>query len=203
VAGQAVGVSQNDLRAFFAEEVLRDKVMESVVGPAPTEQEQVLVRHILVNTEAEANDVLSALQNGESFAALARAVSQDDGQSDGIATGAAGSASRGGLLDWAGRGSYVDAFEEAVWNAEVGQVLGPIQTEFGYHIIQVTDKQVRPLIGAQSEQAQERAFREWLDAQREEKATTFSYWSNRVVNDPSLPEMGLPEELLFRSLGMQ
>jgi parvulin-like peptidyl-prolyl isomerase len=76
--------------------------------------------------EAEAKAAYEKIAGGASMASLAD-------QSDD-----AGSGANGGLLGWAAKGSYVPAFEDAVWadGLQVGDLLGPIKTEFGYHVMQ-------------------------------------------------------------------
>ncbi len=97
-------------------------------------------RHILLQTEGkdqqevrkQAQDVLKQLRDGGDFAALARENSDD------------GSASRGGDLGWFPEGRMVEPFEEAVFSAkETGLINRLIETEYGYHIIDVTDLPTR------------------------------------------------------------
>lgn len=85
------------------------------------------VRHVLVDTEAEALAVLEALAAGEDFAAVAEARSTD-----------VGSALAGGDLGPAPQGSYVPEFDDAAWSAALGEVVGPIATDFGFHVLEVT-----------------------------------------------------------------
>lgn len=189
-ARRNVGVDEAFLNRLFAEAALREKVLKAVAGEPPKEELQVKARHILLKTQAEAEEVLRALQNGESFAALAAALSQDPG-----------SATRGGELDWAGRGVYVPQFEEAVFNAEIGAVIGPIDTSangpnFGFHIIQVQAREMRPLTEEQGRQIQERTFAQWLSEQRTARnAQTFPLWIDVVPTTPTLAELGLPERI--------
>jgi parvulin-like peptidyl-prolyl isomerase len=189
-ARRNVGVDEAFLNRLFAEAALREKVLTAVAGEPPKEELQVKARHILLKTQAEAEEVLRALQNGESFAALAAALSQDPG-----------SAAQGGELDWAGRGVYVPQFEEAVFNAEIGAVIGPIDTSangpnFGFHIIQVQAREMRPLTEEQGRQIQARTFAQWLSEQRTARnAQTFPLWIDVVPTTPTLAELGLPERV--------
>lgn len=97
------------------------------------------VRHILIKTnelvdDAEAQKRLWALQerikDGDDFATLARAHSDDKG-----------SAINGGSLDWVTPGALVPPFEEAMNKLEINQISNPVQTQFGWHLIQVLDRQ--------------------------------------------------------------
>ncbi len=85
------------------------------------------VRHVLVDTEQEALEVLAALRAGEDFAAVAEARSTD-----------VGSAMVGGDLGPAPQGAYVPEFDDAAWGAALDEVVGPISTDFGFHVLQVT-----------------------------------------------------------------
>ncbi len=189
-AQRAIGADEALLTRIFTEAALRQKVIVAAVGEPPKEELQVKARHILVKTQAEAEEVLRALQNGESFAALAAALSQDPG-----------SGAQGGELGWAGRGLYVPQFEEAVFNAKIGEIIGPIDTSsngpnFGFHIIQVQAREMRALTPQEAEQVQLRAFSQWLTEQRTARnAQTFSLWIDVLPTTPTLTELGLPERI--------
>lgn len=91
--------------------------------------EQVCARHVLVDTEDEANEVLAELEGGADFGQVAT-----DRSIDPSAQGNQGD------LGCASRGQYVPPFEEAVWNGPIGEVQGPVQTDFGYHVILVDSR---------------------------------------------------------------
>lgn len=99
--------------------------------------EQRRARHVLIAVDEDtgsgkaeklAGEVRDRVAKGEDFAALAREYSDDPG-----------SASAGGDLGWAGRGTYVPAFEEALFGLQVGATSDPVKTEFGYHVIQLLE----------------------------------------------------------------
>ena len=99
--------------------------------------EQVHARHVLIKTEgrsdAEAqkmiNDVKARLAKGEAFEAVARQASEEPAAK-----------TTGGDLGWFGRGQMVPAFEQAVFGAQKGTLVGPLKTQFGYHVIEILDK---------------------------------------------------------------
>jgi peptidyl-prolyl cis-trans isomerase C len=85
-------------------------------------------RHILVSTEQECLDLKKRIDEGEDFADLAAAHS------------ACPSGQRGGELGKFGPGQMVPEFDRAVFNGEVGVVQGPVKTDFGYHLLEVTER---------------------------------------------------------------
>lgn len=104
-----------------------------VVATRPAENMVVHARHILFRTSGEDADarqqalkVKEQLQSGANFAEMARQHSDDTG-----------SASKGGDLGWFTRGRMAPPFEEAAFNADVGEIVGPVKTQFGYHLIKV------------------------------------------------------------------
>jgi parvulin-like peptidyl-prolyl isomerase len=119
-------------------------------------------RHILVETEDEAEDIIDRLEDGEDFAEIAQEESIDTG-----------SGAQGGELGEFARGQMVPEFEEAVFTADVGELVGPIQTQFGFHIIEVTDRQEPELADVEEEIRAElgqslegEAVQSWLAEQR-------------------------------------
>ncbi|MDQ8202612.1 peptidylprolyl isomerase [Pelagicoccus sp. SDUM812003] len=83
-------------------------------------------RHILVATEDQCNDLKSKIEGGASFADMAKEHSQCP------------SGSRGGELGEFGRGQMVPEFDKVVFSAPVNEVQGPVRTQFGYHLLEVT-----------------------------------------------------------------
>jgi peptidyl-prolyl cis-trans isomerase D len=102
-----------------------------------TQEEQVQAQHILLRvneerTAEQAEQQLAAararIAGGESFAAVAAEISEDPG-----------TASRGGSLGYFGRGRMTPEFENAAFDAPLNQVIGPVKTPFGVHLLEVTD----------------------------------------------------------------
>ena len=89
---------------------------------------EVRASHILVKTQDEANNILNQIRGGKKFDKMAKKYSDCP------------SGKRGGDLGYFTRGRMVREFEEAAFSMNVGQISAPIKTQFGYHIIMVTDK---------------------------------------------------------------
>ena len=95
-------------------------------------QEEVHARHILVPTEDEARAIETQLKGGADFAALAKEKSKDPG------------AANGGDLGWFTKDQMVPEFADAAFKLDKGQISDPVHTQFGWHIIQVVDKRIKP-----------------------------------------------------------
>ena len=89
---------------------------------------QVNCSHILVKTEKEAKDLMARLGAGEKFEDIAKRFSKCP------------SGKQGGSLGWFGKGQMVKEFDEAAFKGEKGKVVGPVKTQFGYHIIKIVDQ---------------------------------------------------------------
>jgi peptidyl-prolyl cis-trans isomerase C len=83
-------------------------------------------RHILVDSEEKCNELKTEIENGGEFGEVAKANSSCP------------SSAQGGDLGKFGPGQMVPEFDKAVFSGDVGVVYGPIQTQFGYHLLEVT-----------------------------------------------------------------
>lgn len=91
--------------------------------------ETVQAKHILVATEDKCNEILEMITKGDkSFEDAAKELSTCP------------SGQKGGDLGSFGRGQMVKEFEDAAFNAEIGHIVGPVKTQFGYHLIKVEKK---------------------------------------------------------------
>jgi peptidyl-prolyl cis-trans isomerase D len=138
------------------EAVLRQAYMSA--GDRFRTGERVKVRHILLKTtdmsaddqkkqEARANDLLAKIKGGADFAKLATENSDDPG-----------SKARGGDLDWVVKGQTVPNFEAAAFSLKKGELSSVVKTEYGFHILQVMDREdakVKPFEEAKAELAAE------------------------------------------------
>lgn len=124
---EQVKLTDADLRAYYDEHKAEF-----------SQEEQVRARHILVmindqRNEAQARERIQQAQAqlaaGKDFAAVAREYSDDTA-----------SKAAGGDLGYFGRGAMVEEFSNAAFGAQVGQRVGPVKTQYGFHVIEVTDK---------------------------------------------------------------
>jgi parvulin-like peptidyl-prolyl isomerase len=172
-----LGIKDADYMAFFDIQLLQERVMDAVVVDVPSTATQVWARHILVSDEATAQLILEKLKAGEDFAALAQEYSQDTG-----------SAVKGGDLGWFGTGAMVPEFEAAAFALKKtgDYTTTPVQSSFGFHIIQLIAKQERPLSASQYDAAKSQAFSDWLASAREEYGVeTFDIWKEHVPTEPN------------------
>ncbi len=120
-------------------------------------------RHILVEKESDANDIIAKIKKGAKFEDLAKKMSKDPG-----------SGAKGGDLDWANPGNYVKEFSEALVGLQKGKMTDtPVKSQFGYHIIRLDDvrdaqlpkfEDVKPQISQQLLQQKMAKFQEELRA---------------------------------------
>ena len=169
-------MSEDQYEIIFETELVRKKLYDAVTADIALEQDQVWARHILVSTEEEARSIIERLNDGEEFGELAAELSLDTS-----------SGANGGDLGWFGEGQMVAPFEEAVFELEVGEISEPVQSDFGWHVIQLIDRTTLPMTASQYEQARQAAFDEFLTGLREEsEVTIYDYWMERVPAEPGL-----------------
>lgn len=138
--------------------------------------EQVRVRHILVETEAEARFVLARLSRGEKFEDLARQLSKDPGSKE-----------QGGDLGFVARGQLVPEFEQAAFGLAPGQVSGIVRTQYGFHIIQgVARQRAQPSTLAE---VREQIRRQLLGKKQE---ADFTAWLKQVKESAKITRSDTP-----------
>lgn len=137
-----IGITEQDVRQL----IINDQYTTAYVKTKLTEQDRqnyykahpevstvANVRHILVDTEAQAKSVIDRLNKGEKFADLAKELSKDPG-----------SKNNGGLYENIPVSNWVKEFRDATLNQPIGQVGQPVKTEYGYHVILVESRSTLP-----------------------------------------------------------
>ena len=114
--------------AAVTEELLQQAYDEKYANAAPGKEFNAA--HILVDSEETAKEVVAKIEAGEDFAKLAAEYSSDT------------SAQNGGNLGWFGVGVMVKPFEDAVLSLKKGEVSGPVQSQFGWHIVKLMDERL-------------------------------------------------------------
>jgi peptidyl-prolyl cis-trans isomerase C len=136
--------------AYFRDKLLLDEYLEREVKKAVTPEAarklyddtvktmkpepEVRARHILVEEEAEAKKAYERVKGGESFEKVAEELSKDPG-----------SKGEGGDLGFFAKDRMVAPFAEAAFKLEAGQISEPVKTQFGWHVIKVEEKRVKPI----------------------------------------------------------
>lgn len=141
---EAQNISEDGLDRYAAQLLIGESVLERLEEGLPEatteEADQLLIddplawtevcsAHILVATEEEATTVIERLGAGEDFAAVAVEVSLDTG-----------SGPAGGDLGCTSPSGYVDEFAAATMSATIGEIQGPVETQFGFHVIRVDSR---------------------------------------------------------------
>ena len=175
-------VLMETLLAQTAQKSVNDDAMHKVYDDAIKQmkpEEEVHARHVLVKTEDEAKAVLADIKKGTDFAEVAKAKSTEPG-----------AAQSGGDLGYFTKEQMVPEFAEAAFKLDKGKVSEPVKTQFGWHIIKVEDKRVRPTPTFEQVKPQienyvaHRAQAELVEGLR--KSATVERLDKPVAADPSL-----------------
>lgn len=149
---QQEGLTPETLRVELKRQMLISKMASQIVANVPARAEHVHARHILVGTQAEAEQVLAQLQAGADFAQVAMEVSQD-----------VNTRLSGGDLGYFPRGVLTSPeVEEVAFSLQPGAISGVVQSALGYHIVQVLDKGEREISPEHRVLLQDKALRDWL-----------------------------------------
>jgi parvulin-like peptidyl-prolyl isomerase len=176
-----LGMRKAEFRKIFYEfSLYRDRVKAKITADVEHEQDQVWVRHILVTDEAIATSIRTQLLDGADFTDLAAQSSLDTATKD-----------KGGDLGWLGFDSiqYGSDFGTAAFSLKVGEISQPIESIYGYHIVQVLGHEIRPLTEQEYQDAVTAAFNTWLEEQRTNaKIVINSGWTDHVPSSPTIAD---------------
>ena len=150
------GQTLDEARAMLRTQLLYLKMRDRVVGTLQT-AEQVHARHILVDSQATAQALLAQIQAGADFGQIAQQSSQDSL-----------TRANGGDLGWFARGTLpAKEVEDAAFALQPGQLSGVVQSAFGYHLVQVLERDpARKLEGQLFVEVQKQAMENWLNGLR-------------------------------------
>ena len=126
---------ENKVNTMLTDEALREAYADFSKQQEGARQEEVKARHILVDSEEKANNIIAKLKDGADFSKLATEMSSDSA-----------SGTKGGDLGYFTKGQMVPAFSQAAFSLEKGEVTEkPVKSQFGFHVIKVEDKRMQPL----------------------------------------------------------
>ncbi|MGD8759740.1 MAG: peptidylprolyl isomerase [Anaerolineales bacterium] len=152
------GVNEEDFRAQYRGILLREFLTDEMQKDVPREADQVWLRHILVEDEATAEEVLLRLEQGEPWADLAAELSQDLYTSE-----------QGGDLGWMTMQDLMDQFgselAELAFDTPVGEIFGPVETAQGWELVEVLGHEVRELDDEAYRLLVEDTFSRWLESE--------------------------------------
>jgi peptidyl-prolyl cis-trans isomerase D len=181
-------VSEDTIYYFFESVILQERVSEQIINDIAPDEEKLWARHILFQDtetgEAQAKEFLNRIEAGEDFntvaeelAAMAMVENPDDPKV------------RYEDLGWFGEGSMVVPFEAAAKELEVGEISQPVQTSFGWHVIQLLGRDIEPRDQASIDQLRQEGFQNWLDSKRQESSIDISpEWVLSVPTEPAIPD---------------
>jgi peptidyl-prolyl cis-trans isomerase D len=172
----------NALRDMYEVKLLGDKLLEVITKDMVPVEEQVWARHILVETKEEAEEVLSKLDQGLDFHMLAAEHSTEESTKD-----------KGGDLGWFNKDTMVAEFSEVAFSLEVGEISDPVETSFGFHIIQVLGKREYQISPEDFEQDKQVVFNNWIDQERNarDSIVIVDEWEDYVSDKPEVPQQFL------------
>ncbi len=185
-------MSEDDFRDIVRKQILKEKLQEKIgEEKVPPTAEEVHARHILISFSTSTKDgvptgrspelalaraisITQQLQKGADFAELAKKYSDDPGSKE-----------EGGDLGWFPRGVMVREFEDAAFSLKPGEISDPIKTQYGFHIIQVLEKDPNHELDESTlESLRQKAYQEWFTDYKA-KAKIERFWSADKM--PELP----------------
>ena len=173
-----ISMEEETLLNMVVAYIYSERIMEVVTADVEGTQDNVWARHILVSDEETVQEVFGKLNEGGDFAELAKEYSTCP------------SSTSGGDLGWFSQDAMVEPFADAAFALEIGEVSEPVETSFGWHIIQVLGHEERTIDQATLDQMRQAAFEEWLNEKQTEYSGEFvisESWADDIPTTPDLP----------------
>ena len=175
-----MGISARQIEEIFRMNLLRTKLLEDLTKDMLPQEEQVWVRHILVETQDVAQEVIDKMKNGGDWTVLAAQYSTDTSNKD-----------NGGDLGWIGKNdSFIQEFKDAAFALnEPGEISAPVQTTYGWHVIQLVTKATNNINASKFQQNKQVFFDNWLLEQRNARTDIQidEIWRTITPSKPAVP----------------
>lgn len=194
-AQDASGMSADDIRVLFETKALNQRLFEYLAANVPQDELAVHTRHVLcafypddvgnpvppagnerAAAESCAQAVMIRLANGERFEAVAMDVSDD-----------LASAQRGGDVGWQLVSYLAEPYADAARDAELNTAIGPVETVYGFHVLEVLEREMQALTAEQIAQSRQGYFALWTETLHADAAIERSAdWDAGLPRDPGL-----------------
>ena len=160
----ATGLEVNAIERFTADGVRRERLIEGLFAGTDRTPPHLRALEIALQTEEDGTDALERLANGESMATLAREVSVDPGSRD-----------SGGQVDWTPPDIRPEAWDEAAFDAPIGQIVGPFEGDFRWYLLRVLDRvDARDLSDVHEETLRQSKFDDWIAERTETQPISYT-----------------------------
>ncbi len=175
-------------QSYFEKEIyyqlLRTKVLAEVTKDLPKKADMVWARHLLVPTQEAAQKLIDRLNAGEDWGKLADELNNDKGSD-----GKDDTTTKAEDLGWFQKSDMVDVFATEAFGMDVGSISkAPIQTVYGWHVIQVIGHEERPLTSSQYDTAKNNAYSTWIENTKKEMTIKENTkWMEFVPTEPAFP----------------
>ncbi len=174
---EGIEVKESVLREYIKSYLLEQKLYAAITSEVSRMQDQVWARHILVETQDEAIAVMNRLAGGEDWNTVCNEVTLDQSGQENC-----------GDLGWFAKGQMIAVFEDEAFNLDIGEVSNPVQSSYGWHIIQVLGHEERSVESDYDfERLQSNAYDVWLqDAKANTTIVKNDIWKDHVPSEPSV-----------------
>ncbi|TET30957.1 MAG: hypothetical protein E3J69_10675 [Anaerolineales bacterium] len=167
------GISESDFFIYIEAQLLEEKVREQFDPEIDRMAEHVLLQHILIFDEEIAQEALEQLESGDAWADIVLEYSEDQNSRE-----------SSGDLGWKTLDDMVRFLGQmglAAFSAQVDEVVGPIESQYGWHLLRIVDRQDREILETAYQEAVDNAFETWIDdLTTEAEITVVDDWQDHL-----------------------
>lgn len=174
---KGIEVDESVLREYIRNYLLTQKLYAAITSEVSRMQDQVWARHILVETQDEAIVVMNRLASGEDWNTVCNEVTLDQSGLDNC-----------GDLGWFAKGQMIKAFEDEAFSLDIGEISNPVESSYGWHVIQVLGHEERSV---ETDYDFERLQSNYYDIWFQEATANLTIvkndnWVDHVPSEPSV-----------------